>query len=711
MFYLFLFEVSLLHKIWILFCVCLFLIECSNAPYSKKEISENTYFTSFSEEPKFFDPARAYSSNEYDFMHLIYEPLLQYHYVRRPYVLEPLTATNLPIPIKNTAGYVEYTIEIKKGIFYTPHPAFAKNENSLNLWHLSDKENFPDVDSPIEMFPQSTKELTVDDYIYQIKRLANPLLECPIFPILSRYIHGFSDLRHQIQQALDKHVGKKNPYYHYVDLRKFSFKGIKKIDRYRFKLILKKPYPQISYWLALPFFSPIPWEVDRFYRQPAAQKLNFSLNRFPIGTGPFFLSKNDPQYRIELKKNIDYDTMYFSPEKGLSDSDLSSIKNSNNRLPFLDKIVFSFEKEYTPRWLKFLQGYYDSSGISSEVFDSALEFKNGSFVLGQDLTKKGIHFSSITKQLLYYYAFNMLDPIVGGYSEEQQKLRRAISIVISSEEYIQLFLNGRGEPAMSPLPLDIFGYDTKDYNKYVYTKDASVIRRRSLKEAQDLLKEAGYLNGKNKDGKPLVLSIDGVSQGPQTKSIYDFLIRQLKQLSIEVHLRMTDYRQFQEKIHNANFQFVHLGWGADYPDPENFLGLLYGPNGTLRFQGVNSSNYQNEQFDRLFKKMQNLENTPERLQYIKQMIEIVRRDTPWVFHFIPINYRLSHSWLQNVRSMTIGNNALKYYQMDSKKRYSKQLKWNAISSIFINVTLVCSSIIFLIIFGYFFTRAIKKRYK
>ena len=62
------------------------------------------------------------------------------------------------------------------------------------------------------------------------------------------------------------------------------------------------------------------------------------------------------------------------------------------------------------------------------------------------------------------------------------------------------------------------------------------------------------------------------------------------------------------------------GWNADYPDPENFLFLLYGPNKKVGNNGENASNYENPKFDALFEKMANMENSPERLKIIKEML-------------------------------------------------------------------------------------------
>ena len=87
-----------LFKILIIF-LSFFLISCSdgiyNNPYGEKA-KKNFLFSSFQERPKHLDPAKSYSSNEYTFLAQIYEPLLQYHYLKRPYELIPLTAEQMP---------------------------------------------------------------------------------------------------------------------------------------------------------------------------------------------------------------------------------------------------------------------------------------------------------------------------------------------------------------------------------------------------------------------------------------------------------------------------------------------------------------------------------------------------------------------------------------------------------------------------------------
>ena len=67
-----------------------------NNPYPRADAEANTLYSSFSERPKHLDPVRSYSSNEYAFIAQIYEPPLQYHYLKRPYQLVPFGAASMP---------------------------------------------------------------------------------------------------------------------------------------------------------------------------------------------------------------------------------------------------------------------------------------------------------------------------------------------------------------------------------------------------------------------------------------------------------------------------------------------------------------------------------------------------------------------------------------------------------------------------------------
>jgi len=84
-----------------------------------------------------------------------------------------------------------------------------------------------------------------------------------------------------------------------------------------------------------------------------------------------------------------------------------------------------------------------------------------------------------------------------------------------------------------------------------------------------------------------------------------------------------------------------LGWNADYPDPENLFFLLYGANSKVKYGGENAVNYQNPEFDRLFEKMRNMDNSEQRyriIQNYRKSCAVMRRG---FLAFIPRIFRYS----------------------------------------------------------------------
>ncbi|MCF6207419.1 MAG: ABC transporter substrate-binding protein, partial [Sulfurovum sp.] len=358
------------------------------------------------------------------------------------------------------------------------------------------------------------------------------------------------------------------------------------------------------------------------------------------------------------------------------------LEDAGKRLPFIDKVVYTLEKESIPLWNKFLQGYYDASGISSEAFDQAVQIgASGDMGLSDAMKAKGIHMHSTVQPSIFYMAFNMADPVGGGYDERAKKLRQAISIAQNQEEYISIFLNERGVPAQGPIPPGIFGYkegrEGTNFVVYDWVKGKRV--RKSIEVAKKLLAEAGYPDGvSDKTGKRLKLYYDTTATGPDDRALIDWRRKQFEKLGIELVIRATDYNRFQDKVRKGKVQIFSWGWNADYPDPENFLFLLYGPNAVIDTDGagINSANYKNPEFDRLFDEIKTMENTPQRLEKIEEMLKIVREDAPWVWGFYPKSLALVHGWYHNVFPNAMANNTLKYKRIDAKTRIEKQQAWN-----------------------------------
>ena len=658
-----------------------------NDPYPVSDAGRNILYTAFTDRPKHLDPAQSYSEDEITFTAQIYEPALQYHYLKRPYQLIASTVEQVPqaryfdaqgrelaadAPAEAIAESL-YELKLKKGIRYQPHPAFA-----LNAYGQPEYlgKNVADGRQKIADFPQTgTRELVADDYIYQLKRLAHPRLHSPIFGMMADKIVGLKALGDELGKA-----AKTLPGDGWLDLDAYPLSGVEKVDSHTWRIRLKGKYPQFLYWLAMPFFAPVPREVDRFYAQPGMAAKNLTLDWWPVGTGPFMLSENDPNRRMVLSRNPNFHGQTYPCEGEAGDREAGLLEDCGKPLPFIEQAVFTREKETIPYWNKFLQGYFDASGISSDSFDQAVRINvGGDVALSDEMRDKGIRLLTSIKSSTFYMGFNMLDPVVGGLSSRSTKLRQAISIAIDQEEYISIFSNGRGIAAQGALPPGIFGYEAGEtgIDKVVYDWVDGKPKRKSVEVAKKLMSEAGYRNGRDeKTGEPLVVNLDTTSGGMGEKSRLDWLTRQFAKIDVQLVVRTTDFNRFQDKLRKGNVQLYYLGWNADYPDPENFFFLLDGNEGKVAKGGENASNYANPAFDRLFAQMKNMDNTPERLAIIRQMTGILQHDAPWVFGLHPKSYTLGHRWLKNRKPNDVGNNILKYQRIDAAERTAARLAWN-----------------------------------
>lgn len=698
---------STAYLIWLL-VLLLSSPSCTNNPYRREEAGRNYLYSTFSEPPKHLDPAVSYSSGEYHFIQQIYEPPLQYHYLKRPYELIPLTAAEIPHPTyydkegKTLPGdpppekvdRTVYTVRIRPSIFYQDHPCFARTEDGQVAYHnLTEGEMLGITD--IGDFPlKGTQELTAADYVYQIKRLAHPRVQSPIFSTMAKYILGLDELAQALGGELSRirserkkargalynqeNDERENPIW--LDLDRFDLKGVRAIDRYTYQVTLKRKYPQFILWMAMPFFSPLPREADRFFTQAPLVKRNLSLDNRPLGTGPYRMDRFLPNKEIVMVKNANFRREYYPHGGAPEDRELGLLSDAGQPLPFIEKAIYKLEKEAIPRWSKFLQGYYESSGIMTEVFDQAVQMDEAGLELSDRLQAQGVRLARAVYPTTLYFAFNMLDDVVGGYTADRQKLRQALSIAVDIEEWIQIFLNGRGLPAQDLLPPGIFGYRTgKDgINRFVYEWDEVKNRpsRKSIEFARKLLAEAGYPDGKDRNANALVLYFDTAWTGAAAKPRLDWLRKQFNKLNVDLQIRQTDYNRFRDKVKKGNFQIIFWGWHADYPDPENFLFLLYGPNGQVKHGGANHNNYDNPEFNRLFEQVESMQNGPERMALIDRMLEIARQDAPWLWGYHPVSFGLYHEWYTNTKPMTIGMNTLKYKKLDPELREKRRREWN-----------------------------------
>ena len=665
-----------------------------NSPHKDENVANQTLFAAFSMPPKRLDPVVSYNANEWSIIGQIYEPPLQYNYLKRPYVLEPLTLKEMPkITYFDANGtlvdendvnvaFSEYRLTLREDVRYQDHPAFVKNENASLVYGNMSEDALNNIESLDDFEKQATRKLLAEDYAYAIKRMAVRQNHSPILDNMAEYIVGLKTFSQNITKTAEEKKSKKEV----LDLRDHEISGVKVLNDHTLSIRIKGKYPQFIYWLSMYFFSPIPWEADLFYQQKGMKGKNLTLNWSPVGTGAYYLAKNNPSKEMILKANPNFHDEYYPTlsEKLRVSSQVSKelLDDAGEKLPFVKEIIYTLEKESIPLWNKFLQGYYDASGISSEAFDQAVQISaSGAMDLSSEMSQKGITLKGSVQPSIFYMAFNMEDPVVGGYSESAKKLRQAISIAQNQEEYISIFMNERGMAAQGPIPPGIFGHldGEEGTDKVVYAWKNGKRVRKPIEVAKRLLAEAGYPKGiSQKTGKQLKLHYDATATGPDDRALMDWRRKQFSKLGIQLVIRSTDYNRFQDKVRKGKVQIFSWGWNADYPDPENFLFLLYGGNAVVNTNGagINSSNYQNPEFDRLFNEIKTMQNSPQRQAKIEKMLEIAREDAPWVWGFHTKSLALSHLWFKNVLPNAMANSTLKYKRIDAKLRVEKQKEWN-----------------------------------
>lgn len=686
------------------------LAACDNNPWPSDAAATNTLFSGVIENsPRHLDPTASYWNNDTPFTYQIYEPLYGYHYLKRPYQLVPKTAAAVvqphyidskgqPLPDDAPAHLVAesiYEVPIKPGIKYQPHPAFAVDEHGHYRYHAMKPGELGERRTPFDFEFQGTREVVAEDFVYALKRQATTRITAPIFSTFAEVVVGLREYGElikredaKLRQGLDA-ASQDKPF---LDFRLWPLAGASAPEKHLLRLRIKGKYPQWNYWMQMTFMAPVPWEADAFYAQPGMAERNLTLDTWPVGTGPYMMAEQVKDRRHVMVRNPNYRGEPYPCEGMPGDKEAGLLDDCGKTMPFIDRMVFTIEREALPRQGKFRQGFYDVEVF--ERVDTGMEYLVGmqdSEEVRQEYLDKGFRLNRGSDVNSYFIAFNMLDPVVGdgpqgpkapaAQRERTRKLRQAISIAIDWEEYSKVFPKKAGQTAMSPLPPGIFGSregTLEGVNPITHRVVDGQVVRRPIEDAKKLMIEAGYPNGRDATtGKPLVLNYDVYyPPTPERKPEIDWVVRQFAKLDIQIEVRATDNNQFQDKVRKGQYQVFWLGWNADYPDAENFMFLLTTAAGKTKYDGENTSNYSNPDYDRMFERMKSLPDGAQRQALIDEMVAILRRDAPWTMGFYPWASASAQQWVHNFRPAILIRDPGRYLRLDVPQRLAAMAQWN-----------------------------------
>jgi ABC-type transport system substrate-binding protein len=629
------------------------LAACSNSPYPDEDARAAVRYRALVSVPKTLDPAVSYDLSTHQLLVNLYEPPLEYHYLKRPYQLIPGLVARVPEPEARPGGRSAYAFELRPDLLFQDDPCFAALGTAL-----------PGL---------QTRALVASDLAFAVTRIADPEVGSPVSEVFAK-IAGFREFAKRLSE---RRAASAEFRALRIDAQYREAGGIEGLivrDPLQFELQLSEPDLQFRYWFAMTFTAPVPWEAVAYYDGNEGRDF---FKDHPVGAGPYRVERTDKQGFLALGRNPNWygarhpewkapaATYPSEGEPGDAELGLLDPAYTGRPLPFLERIEFRLDKEAIPRFNKFVQGYYDVSGVSKESFDRVIIGND----LSPDMRALGISLKKSVDLGIFYLGFNMRDAVVGQPAGLRgRKLRQALSLAIDSVEFARLFMNGRGVPAQSPLPPGLFGYDPAYRNPY---------RQPDLARARSLLTEAGYAEGRDPaTGRALRLTLDVPDTSTSSRLQFSFYLQAWQKLGIDAVLDATHYNRFQDKVRDGAYQVFFWGWHADFPDPENFLFMLYSPISAVDSGGVNYANFSDPRYDELYRRMKNLPDGPERERVIREMIAIVERERPWIELFHSEDYALIHGWLRNVKPAGLTFPSDKYTAIDPELRRARRLAWN-----------------------------------
>lgn len=385
----------------ILFCLTLF--SC----FKKENKGLDVLNVPLADQISTLDPAQSFDTISASVIYQSYEQLYEYHYLKRPYQVQPLLAESMP-KIENDG--TKYTIKIKNNIQYHDDPCF------------NGKPRF----------------VKAQDFINQIKRLAWQPTNSNGWWLFDGKIKGLNEFREKAGSDFSK-------------FQELTISGLRAPDDTTLIIELTEPYPQMLYALTMTFTSPMPIEAIAMYKNDMSSKI--------IGTGPYKYDSWTRNSQITLKKFEHYHKVFYPAQGDRLANSRNLLEDSGKVLPFIDIVNFKVMKEAQTRWLNFLNGNIDYLSLPKDNYNSTL---TASGELTSELKNKKIKLQIFPSLTYWWLSFNMNDPIVG----KNLNLRKAIAHALDYDRYITTFTNNIGQRANSIYPPGIPGYDPSNILPY-----------------------------------------------------------------------------------------------------------------------------------------------------------------------------------------------------------------------------------------------------
>lgn len=582
-------------------------------------------YAGLTEDPRSFDPQFMYDQMSRRVLECVYDTLVEYHPLKTdPYEVRPALLAELPKKEVSADGKISYLCTLKKGVKFHDDQCFPEGKG---------------------------RELVAEDVHYAWQRLCDPKVESPFHSNLAEYVVGLQQARDEAEKSGKFDYSKRLP-------------GVEVVDSHTFRLHMIKPYPQILYWLAMHCTTPVAREAVEYYDGQVHNGVRRDdFHKFyAVGTGPFKIAQYVPRQRVRLVRAWapgEYKTTTF-PTDGFPPEKAEFLKTlSGKDLPFVDEVHFSILRENIPIFILTRQGYLDAMPVNKDAFAAMLTPQHE---LSPKYRERGMQLEKDVEPSTFWISFNMDDPVVG----KNKKLRQALSCAYDGQTYCDIFYSSVAPVAEQLVPPGLYGHQRDWKNPYGY----------NVEKAKQLLAEAGYPGGIDpKTKRPLEITLEAVAVGSEDRQRVEFVQRCFERIGVKAKVNENTFARLLQKEDTGDFQMADgTGWGADYPDPENYFFLFYSKN--VPPAGKNITRYNNPEFDRMFEQMATMENGPERLELVKKMNALIAEDCPQILSFHKAFYVTVQPWAPRTHNNLMLEGGVKYLVANPELRDRLRAEWN-----------------------------------
>ncbi|MFT4975892.1 MAG: oligopeptide transport system substrate-binding protein [Myxococcota bacterium] len=580
--------------------------------------------------PKSIDPPQISDEGSGLLASQVYEGLLMYHPFARPYQLMPAVAAELP---EISEDKLTYTFRLKQGVRFADDDCFPGGEG---------------------------REVTAHDFLYAFKRFSHPNTRAKGWWLFDGKIAGLNDWREKLEADIEvARTGGEDIATDALWGLDQPVAGFEVVDDYTLRFHLTEPYPQFLWVLAMSYTAVYPHE--------AVERYGDEFRNNPVGTGPFRLTEFNPVYRAIYTRNENYREERFPdpvarPEDrwlGWEEDEAAGLLlDAGATLPLLDGVEVRFILEDQPRWLYFKSGFIDFLNPPKDNTSEAVP--RGA--LSPELTERGVQLRSVTELGTVYTCLNIEDELLSNVG-----VRRAIALAYDHKWTVDNLYSGQAVVATSLIPQGVAGF----INYHPYHGDDGVAQPG---RAREMLAAAGYPGGIDPvSGDQLRLRFENSGTSVTARHFADRFTDEMRRIGIEVDVIVNTFPQMIEKMRTKNFQVAGLAWGFDYPDAQNILQLLYGPN---KSPGINAANFDNAEFNALYEQISTMEDGPERTALYEEMSKIVSDEVPWVTRAHRIRQNLQQPWLENFKYTGVHDQYMRYADIDLERRERQVAEWN-----------------------------------